>query len=90
MVKDFNTISLCLSKGLGCPVGSILIGSHEDIKIGNKYIKWWIIHSVTDKRKWKETIIEKTLDCLNKQTIKPNSIINIMESIVALRHKLQC
>lgn len=27
----FDTISLCLSKGLGCPVGSVLIGSKEDI-----------------------------------------------------------
>lgn len=28
----FDTISVCLSKGLGCPVGSILIGSKEDIE----------------------------------------------------------
>ncbi len=28
----FDTISICLSKGLGCPVGSLLIGSHEHIK----------------------------------------------------------
>lgn len=28
----FDTISVCLSKGLGCPVGSVLIGSKEDIK----------------------------------------------------------
>ena len=27
----FNTISVCLSKGLGCPVGSVLIGSKEDM-----------------------------------------------------------
>jgi threonine aldolase len=31
MVEDFNTVNLCLSKGLGCPIGSLLIGSHEDI-----------------------------------------------------------
>lgn len=30
--KHFNTISICLSKGLGCPVGSVLLGSTEDIK----------------------------------------------------------
>ena len=24
--KTFDTISICLSKGLGCPVGSLLIG----------------------------------------------------------------
>ncbi|MCF8331101.1 MAG: hypothetical protein K9H84_01475 [Bacteroidales bacterium] len=29
--KIFDTISICLSKGLGCPVGSLLLGSHEDI-----------------------------------------------------------
>lgn len=28
----FDTISVCLSKGLGCPVGSVLIGSAEQIK----------------------------------------------------------
>lgn len=28
----FDSISICLSKGLGCPVGSVLIGKKEDIK----------------------------------------------------------
>lgn len=27
----FDTISVCLSKGMGCPVGSLLLGSHADI-----------------------------------------------------------
>lgn len=27
----FDTISICLSKGLGCPVGSVLVGSEDDI-----------------------------------------------------------
>ncbi len=27
----FDTISICLSKGLGCPVGSVLVGSEEEI-----------------------------------------------------------
>ncbi|SHI74390.1 L-threonine aldolase [Arenibacter nanhaiticus] len=27
----FDTISVCLSKGLGCPVGSVLVGSKEDM-----------------------------------------------------------
>lgn len=27
----FDTISVCLSKGLGCPVGSLLLGSREDM-----------------------------------------------------------
>lgn len=30
--EQFDTISVCLSKGLGAPVGSLLIGSNEDIK----------------------------------------------------------
>ena len=28
----FDTISICLSKGLGCPVGSLLLGSKEHIQ----------------------------------------------------------
>lgn len=28
----FDTISICLSKGLGCPVGSVLVGSETDIQ----------------------------------------------------------
>jgi threonine aldolase len=27
--KAFDTISVCLSKGLGCPVGSVLVGDHD-------------------------------------------------------------
>lgn len=29
---QFDTLSICLSKGLGAPVGSVLLGSKEDIK----------------------------------------------------------
>ena len=29
--KLFDTISVCLSKGMGCPVGSVLVGSKADI-----------------------------------------------------------
>jgi len=29
--KLFDTISICLSKGMGCPVGSVLVGSKVDI-----------------------------------------------------------
>ena len=29
--KCFDTISICFSKGLGCPMGSILVGSRDDI-----------------------------------------------------------
>ncbi|GAB3235907.1 aminotransferase class I/II-fold pyridoxal phosphate-dependent enzyme [Algoriphagus aestuariicola] len=35
----FDTISICLSKGLGCPVGSILLGSKADIKRARKVRK---------------------------------------------------
>ncbi|MCH6234768.1 threonine aldolase family protein [Cognataquiflexum rubidum] len=35
----FETISVCLSKGLGCPVGSVLLGSKEDIKRARKVRK---------------------------------------------------
>ncbi len=30
--QQFDTISICLSKGLGAPVGSVLLGKAEDIK----------------------------------------------------------
>jgi threonine aldolase len=29
--RIFDSISICLSKGLGCPVGSVLLGTREDI-----------------------------------------------------------
>lgn len=32
MVKDFDIVNICLSKGMGCPAGSMIAGSHEDIK----------------------------------------------------------
>lgn len=35
----FDTISICLSKGLGAPVGSLLIGSIEDITQARRYRK---------------------------------------------------
>ncbi|QCX39534.1 aminotransferase class I/II-fold pyridoxal phosphate-dependent enzyme [Aureibaculum algae] len=35
----FDTISICLSKGLGCPVGSLLLGSNEHIKKALRYRK---------------------------------------------------
>ena len=31
MGKNFDSISICLSKGLGCPIGSVLIGTKEFI-----------------------------------------------------------
>jgi threonine aldolase len=35
----FDTISICLSKGLGAPIGSLLIGNKEDIKRARKFRK---------------------------------------------------
>ncbi len=36
---QFDTISICLSKGLGCPIGSVLLGSKVDIKRARKVRK---------------------------------------------------
>ena len=30
--RHFDTISICFSKGLGCPMGSVLVGNREDIR----------------------------------------------------------
>lgn len=35
----FDTISICMSKGLGAPVGSLLIGSHDDIRLARRFRK---------------------------------------------------
>lgn len=35
----FDSISICLSKGLGCPVGSVLLGSHDFIKQARRFRK---------------------------------------------------
>ena len=35
----FDTISICLSKGLGCPIGSVLLGAKADIKRAKKVRK---------------------------------------------------
>lgn len=32
MVEDFDTVNFCLSKGMGCPVGSLIIGTKEHIE----------------------------------------------------------
>lgn len=37
--KIFNSISVCLSKGLGCPVGSVLLGNKDFIKKARKLRK---------------------------------------------------
>lgn len=32
MVEDFDTVNFCLSKGMGCPVGSLVLGTKQDIE----------------------------------------------------------
>ena len=39
LVKDADTATFCLSKGLGCPVGSLLAGDHETIDRARKVRK---------------------------------------------------
>jgi threonine aldolase len=39
LVRSADSITFCLSKGLGCPVGSILCGSHDFIGRARKYRK---------------------------------------------------
>ena len=34
-----DTVSFCLSKGLSCPVGSVLVGSHDDIEVARRWRK---------------------------------------------------
>lgn len=37
----FETVSVCFSKGLGAPVGSVLVGSKEFIKKAHRFRKIW-------------------------------------------------
>ena len=39
MVKDFDLISVCLSKGMGCPIGSMVVGTEKDILAARNYRK---------------------------------------------------
>ncbi len=39
MVRDIDTISICFSKGLGCPMGSILVGNKADIARARRHRK---------------------------------------------------
>ena len=39
LVEDFDSVSLCLSKGLGAPVGSILVGSRDFIQNSRRWRK---------------------------------------------------
>jgi len=39
MVRDFDSVSICLSKGLGAPVGSVLVGNKVDIAQAHRWRK---------------------------------------------------
>ncbi len=39
VVKDFDSVSFCLSKGLGAPIGSVLVGDEEFIETGRRWRK---------------------------------------------------
>jgi len=39
MVRNFDSVSICLSKGLGAPVGSVLVGSKKDIAQAHRWRK---------------------------------------------------
>src|SRR5690606_27630024 len=37
--RGIDTISICFSKGLGCPMGSILVGSRDEIAVARRVRK---------------------------------------------------
>lgn len=39
--RFFDTVSVCFSKGLGAPIGSMLLGSKADIAKARRYRKMW-------------------------------------------------
>jgi len=39
MVREYDSISICLSKGLGAPVGSVLVGTNEFIARAHRWRK---------------------------------------------------
>lgn len=40
LVREADSVSICLSKGLGAPVGSVLVGSNAFIDQARRYRKW--------------------------------------------------
>lgn len=41
LVGPFDSVSVCFSKGLGAPVGSVLVGTKSDMERGRKVRKRW-------------------------------------------------
>jgi threonine aldolase len=40
LVREADSVSICLSKGLGAPVGSVLVGDQEFVDRARRYRKW--------------------------------------------------
>jgi threonine aldolase len=40
LARQFHSVSMCLSKGVGAPIGSVLAGSHDFIRQARHYRKW--------------------------------------------------
>ncbi len=38
-VKDFDLVNVCMSKGMGCPALSLIVGSEDDIKKAKNFRK---------------------------------------------------
>ena len=47
MEKFFDSISICLSKGLGAPVGSVLLASEKFIHNSKELEKFWRRHEAS-------------------------------------------
>ncbi|MCC7430654.1 low-specificity L-threonine aldolase [bacterium] len=39
LAKPFDSVSVCLSKGLGCPIGSVIVGTRDFIKMARRVRK---------------------------------------------------
>jgi threonine aldolase len=37
LVRDFDTVTICLTKGLGAPVGALLLGSREQLEVARRW-----------------------------------------------------
>ena len=81
--KVFDSISICLSKGLGIPVGSVLLGTSEFIKKARKVRKRW-------GGGWRQAgylaaagiyALENNIDRLKEDHARAREIGKIMEGI---------
>jgi len=79
----FDTISLCFSKGLGCPVGSILVGNHEKINKALRIRK--ILGGGMRQSGYLASAaifaIENQIDDLKKDHIKAKEIESVLENL---------